>query len=231
MLKTFDTLDAIPEAQRASAIERKDGKFLLEEVDPNAISTVAQTTIDKLRKEKKEEKERADAAQTALDEAKAAADAAGKGVTREALDEINKNAENKFKPVVDENATLKAENRKLKLTDRVRALALDAGIMPGWRIDKAMKDLADRIELSEDGDGFVIKDAKGKVTAETVDAFLKTTYKTEAPGFYAGPGGSGSGAEGSVDSGGTSDYDPKAEGKKMADAQKRTTEERALARK
>src|SRR4051812_9902119 len=33
-LKFYDTRDAVPEAQREAAIETKDGKFAVEEVDP-----------------------------------------------------------------------------------------------------------------------------------------------------------------------------------------------------
>lgn len=221
-LKLYDSKDAVPADQREKALETKDGKWAAEEIDPNAVSAAAQATIDKVRKEKKEEKERADAEKVRADALEAAAAAAASGVTREQLDKINADAEKKFKPVVDENAQLKGKLRKVLLGDRLEARLLKAGVMPD-RVAKAVKDLDGRVDLTDDGEDFVVNDAKGKVTSETLDDFLSKTYKTEAPFFYAGTGGSGSGADGSSGGGGGGGgYDPVAAGKALATEQKKS---------
>jgi hypothetical protein len=225
-LKTYETRDEIPDAQRESAIERKDGKWIVEEaVDTTKLSTA----LDKERQRAKDEKAAREAVERERDELKAAKEATEKGVTREALDKINADAEKKFAPIVEENAALKAKLRKATLTDRLEARALKAGIMPD-RVQKAIKDLDGRVDLTEDGEDFVVKDAKGNVTAEPLDEFLAKTYKAEAPFFYSGPGGSGSGAQGS-DGGNGSGYDPAAAGKKAGERQKQVNADASLALK
>lgn len=221
-MKLYDTREAVPDAQRAAAIETKEGKFAVAEED-EALGEKGKEAVRKEREARKAEKERADALERERDELKRAAEAAEKGVTREALDKINAEAEKKFKPVVDENAQLKAQLRKVMLTDRLEARLLKAGAKPD-RVKKALKDLEGRVELTDDGEDFVVKDENGNVTSETLDAFLTTTYKKEAPFFYAGVNSSGSGAEESTGGSG-SDYDPVKAGKEAAAAQKREREQ------
>lgn len=226
-MKLYDTKEAVPEADRAAAIETKDGKFAVAEED-DGLGEKGKRAVRKEREARDAEKARADAAERERDELKRAADAAEKGVTREALDKINKDAETKFKPIVDENATLKAELRKVRLEDRLEALFLKSGGKAD-RWPKAKKDLlSGRIDLTEDGKDFVVKDENGNVTSETIDSFLGVTYKKEAGFFYVGVNSSGSGAEESAGGGG-SDFDPVKAGKAAAAQQKQSTADAGLA--
>jgi hypothetical protein len=220
------TREAVPEKQREAAIETKDGKFAVAD-EGEELGEAGKAALEKERKAKKEQKDRADALERERDELKQAAEAAAKGITREKLDEINAAAEKKFKPIVDENAELKAKLRKVQLTDRLEARFLKAGGKKE-RWAKAKKDLETRVDLTDDGEDFIVKDENGKVTSETLDDFLSTTYKKEAPFFYQGVNSSGSGAEASEGAGG-SGYDPVKAGKAAAEAQKKANEQNALA--
>lgn len=228
-IKLYDTKDAVPEAQRATAIETKDGKFAVEEVDPG-LGDAGKKAIDAMKAERDAAEKARKAAEKERDDLKLKADAAAKGITEAELQKIREEEAKKIKPIEEERDRIKAENRKLKRDDKIRAMALEKGIMPD-RIEKAMRDLDGRVDLTEDEKGFVVKDAKGNVTSETLDDFLTKTYKTEAPFFYAGSGGSGSGSEGSR-GGGTDDATvaaARAAGKAAADEQKKGREQNKLA--
>lgn len=220
---TYKTADEIPEAFR-SEYEQKGDEWVAKIPDVAG----ATSALEKERQRAKEEEKARKAAEKERDELKRAQDAAKQGITEEQLQKIRDDEAKARKPIEDERDALKKENRKLKLDDKARALALKAGVMPD-RLDKAMRDLADRLDLAEGGDTIVVKDTKGNVTAETVEDFLTKTYKAEAPFFYAGTGASGSGAEGSSGAGGAGGYDPVAAGKAAAAAQKTSREQNALA--
>jgi Rad3-related DNA helicase len=224
-IKTFDSLDAIPEAQRSAAIETKAGKFILEEpVDTKTL----ESTLDKERQKAKDAETARKAAEKERDELKQAREAAEKGISAEELQKIKDAEAAARKPIEEERDKLKAENRRLKLTDRARQLGLDKGIMKE-RIAAAMKILDGRLDLADDGETIVVKDAAGKVTTESVTDFFEKTFKTEAPFVYQADTGSGSGA--GQGGGAASGYDPVAEGKRMAAAEKRTADEKSLALK
>ena len=227
-LPVFDKQADVPEAFR-SEYEERDGKW-----HPKADNSTAEELAAEKRKraalldEKKEEKRLREAAEAERDALKRAKDAADKGITEEQLQKIKDDEAKARKPIEDENATLKAENRKLKLTDRVKVMALAAGVMPD-RIEKAMKDLEGRVDLAQGGDTIVVKNTKGEVTTESIEDFLGKTYKAEASFFYGGTGSSGSGAEGSNGGSGSGSYDPVAAGKAAAAEQKAGREQNALA--
>lgn len=222
-LPVFDTQDAVPEAFRPE-YEEREGKWHPKVPDVTKLNSALESErtarAEAEKAQKKAEKEAA--------ELKRSAEARSKGITEEELQKIRDAEAAARKPIEDELASTKAENRKLKLTDRVKAKALESGVMPD-RIEKAMRDLNSRVDLTEDGNSIVVKDASGKVTAETIDDFLSKTYKTEAPFFYAGSGSSGSGSEGSQGGAGQGSYDPVAAGKKAAEEQKKTAGEKSLA--
>lgn len=228
MLKTYDTQDAIPEALRSKALELKDGKFAVDEPEDPSLGDAGKRALDAMKEERRKERVRAEAAEKERDELKAAAEAAAKGISKEALEEIRQKEAAARKPLEDENATLKAKLRQTLRTDRLEAKLLKAGVMPD-RVKKALKDLDDRVDLTEEGDDFVVKDANGKVTAETIDDFLSKTYKAESPFFYSGSGASGSGAEGSDFAADASGYNPVAAGKQAAAEQKKSATENQLA--
>lgn len=228
-LKTVDTKEAVPETLRDKAIETADKKWIYEEVDPNAISPAAQTALDKERQKAKDAEAARKAAEKERDELKQKQEAAEKGISAEELQKIKDAEALARRPIEEERDRLKAENKKLKLTDRVRQLGLDKGVMKD-RINAGMKIYGDRFDLADDGETIIVKDADGKVTTQSAADFWEKTAKTESAYLFEGPGGSGSGAGQGGEGGGTG-YDPVAEGKKMAAAQQRTTADRALARK
>jgi hypothetical protein len=189
-LKLYATHDEVPEANRANAIELKDGRWAVDEIDPNAVSPAAQEALEKERKAARDaEKARKDL-EKQLADLKRAQDAAAHGITEEQLQQLRKEDAERRKPLEDEAAALRAENRRLKLTDRVKAAALAAGILND-RIDDAMLALDRRTDLVEGGDSIVVKDASGKVTSEPLADFLKTTFRKEKPWLYSGTGTSG----------------------------------------
>jgi hypothetical protein len=191
-LPVFDTLDAIPEPFRPEYEEGADQKWYPKAENELAVERKKKA---KLLDEKKDAERTKAEVEKERDALKQAADAKEKGISEAELEKIRENEKRARKPIEDELAAIKAENRKLKLTDRVQSLALKAGVMPD-RIEDAMLALASRTDLT-DGDGIVVKDKAGNVTTEKVEDFLAKTFKTEKPWLYAGTGSSGSGAAGS----------------------------------
>lgn len=227
-IKLYDSKDAVPADQREKAYETKEGKWVAEEVDPNFVSSAAQETIRKEREARAEQERLRKEAETKLAAAEREKAAGEKGVTKEQLDKLREEDAAARKPLEERLSKLETENKQLLRDRDVRTVALKAGVME-TRIDKAMKDTSDRIELTADGKGYVVKNAKGEPTTESVEDFFAKTYKEEAPFFYAGSGGSGSGADGGSGGGGGSAYDPAAAGKKAAEAQKAAREKNELA--
>jgi hypothetical protein len=144
-------------------------------------------------------KEARKAAEKERDDLKRAADAKAKGISEEELQKIRDAEAAARKPIEDERDRLIAENRKLKLDDKVRALYLKHDGMSD-RVDDAMDQLLKRAELG-DADGIVFKDEKGQVTADDAETFFKK-FRAAKPWLFKGSGASGSGAEGSNGSGG-----------------------------
>ncbi len=197
-LPVYETLDAVPQDQREDYAEQ-DGKWRPKlELDLAAEKRKRAELLN----EKKEEKRLRDAAEAKLAEAERTAEARARGISEDELKKIADAEQAARKPIEDERDSLRAENRKLKLTDRVQLLALNHGVMPD-RIEDAMLALERRTDLG-DADGIVVKDKAGNPTTETIDAFLEKTFKTEKPWLYTGTGASGSGATGSSGSGGGS---------------------------
>jgi hypothetical protein len=205
-LKLYDTRELVPEALRATAIETKDSKFAVEEVDPT-LGEAGKRALEA-------ERERADTAEKARKAAeKKAADlerekeARAKGISEEELTKIREAEALARKPIEAERDAALVENRKLKLTDRVQALALKHGVMAD-RLDDAMLVIEKRTDLGDAG-GIVYKDKDGKVTADDAPTFF-TKLKAEKGWFFAGSGASGSSATGSHGSGGDATPDEKA---------------------
>lgn len=192
-IKTYDSQEAVPEAHRASAIETKDGKFIVDEPDPT-LGEKGERALEAAKAAQREEEKRRKAAEKERDDLKRAAEAREKGISEEALAEIRRKEEAARKPIEDERDQLAAENRKLKLTDRVQALFLKYEGMPD-RVEDAMDQLAKRTDLGDAG-GIVYKDKAGTITADSEEAFFKK-FKTEKPWLFKGTGASGSGASGS----------------------------------
>lgn len=189
-LKFFAKKEDVPSDKADKAIELADKRWALDEPEENL-----QTALDKERDNATRSEKARKKAQDEVDRLSREAAARGTGATEEQLTKIRNDLELSYKPIKEENETLKAANRKLSLTDRVKAYALKHGIMPD-RIDDGMLLLEKRTDLGDAG-GIIVNDKDGKATAETIDDFLSKTFKAEKPWLYKGSGSSGSGAEGS----------------------------------
>jgi hypothetical protein len=191
-IKTFDSKDQVPDAQRDAAIEI-GGKWIVEEIDPKAISPAAQTALTKIREEKEESEKKRQAAEVELAQLKAEREARQRGATEEEINKRRAEIDAALKPLQEQIVEKDRKLRQVLHIDRVRSLALAAGIMPD-RINKAMKELKDRTDLTEDGKGLVVKDEDGNVLATRIEDFLARDFKAEAPYYYIGSNTSGSGS-------------------------------------
>lgn len=197
-LPVFKTEAEVPDSMKPFYAAKEDGTW---HVKPEEVPdvTALQTSLNSERTLREtEEKARKDAEKKLVDLRKKQ-EAKDKGVPEEELERIRKEEEAGRKPLIDENAVLKTENRKLKLSDRVLKLFLEAGGMPE-RQEDAMMHLERRTDLG-DKDGIVVKDKAGNVTAEKIEDFLTKTFKTEKPWLYTGSGAGGGGATGTTASG------------------------------
>jgi hypothetical protein len=189
-LPVYDTEDAVPQDQREDFAEH-EGKWR-HKVEIEAAGERKKRL--QLLTEKKDADEKRKDAEAKLAEAERVAAARAAGVSETELQKIRDAEAAARKPIEDENATLKADLRKLKLTDKVQALYLDPKIGGGMpdRIEDAMDQLAKRTDLG-DKDGIVFKDKDGSVTTDDAVTFFRK-FKLEKPWLFASAGGSGSGA-------------------------------------
>ncbi len=226
-LKTVATKEEVPEAQRSSAIETKEGKFVYEEAPDPALGDAGKEALRKEREKAKAEKERADALEKERDELALKAKAAEGKVSDTALASLRTEFEAKVKAEKDRADAAEKSARNVKKEKVFDAMAIKAGAIPE-RLPKMKKDILDRFELNEAGDDLILGDGKGGISTETAADFLSKTYKKESPFFYQGANGSGSGAEG--DAGGSkATFDPVKAGKEAAAAEKKENSGRELA--
>lgn len=205
-LPVFKTAEEVPEAFRSEYEQVGD------EWRPKATSNddldKTKTALEREREKARAEEKARKAAEKERDELRRAKEAEDNNVGAETLKRWQKERDDAEKAHEEEVSAWKKKFEKVSLTDRVRAMALEKGIMAD-RIKKAMKDLDGRIKLADDGETMQVYDEDGKLTNESAEDFLSKTYKKEAPMFYAGSNASGSGAEGSNGSGGGTLVSPK----------------------
>lgn len=189
-IKLYDSIEDVPEALRETAVETKDGHFAAEERDEIGI---LKTTLDKERARATELEKAQRTLEQERNQLKAERDARARGATEEEIAKRRKEIDDAIKPLQEQLAEKDARLRQVLHLDRVRAIALSAGILPD-RIDDAMLILERRTDLTDDGKGLVVKDKDGSVSATRVEDFLARDFKAEKPWLYAGTGTSGSGA-------------------------------------
>jgi predicted RNase H-like nuclease (RuvC/YqgF family) len=196
-MKIYDKLEDVPEPLRKTAIESKDGKFVAEERDEIGV---LQSTLEKERTRANELEKAQRTLEAERNQLKTEREARQRGATEEEIKRRRDEIDAALKPLQDQlaekdKAIAESSNRLRQVLhiDRVRSLALAAGIMPD-RIGKAMKELKDRTDLTEDGKGLVVKDDAGNVLATRIEDFLERDFKAEAPYYYSGTGTNGSGA-------------------------------------
>jgi hypothetical protein len=180
-LKTFETKDAVPEAQREGAIETKDGKFLvLEEPDNTALVSA----LDKERKDRKD---------LAAKVAKMELDAKAKdgGLTTEKLDEIKAQVRAEYEPKLKELEKAQGDIRTLKLHDRVKGMLVSAEFIDA---EAAYKIVGEDFDLTDDGQP-IVKGQPAKDLKKHIDE-IAAKYPFLVKGSQASGGGSGGSRKG-----------------------------------
>lgn len=189
----YDTHEDIPEAFRGEYEERDENG--VKKWHPKLPDvTGAQTALQRERERAEKEEQARKKAERDLVELRRQQAAKDGNISDEQLQKLRDEDAKARKPIEEENERLKAENRKLKLTDRVRTTALTKGVLPD-RIEDAMLLLESRTDLTSDGNDIVVKDKTGNITTEKLEVFLEKTFKQEKPWLYKGSGASGSGAD------------------------------------
>jgi dsDNA-specific endonuclease/ATPase MutS2 len=185
---TFDKKEDIPKGFEED-YEEREGKFHPKVPDVTNLNSAIEKERKKASDEEKERKrlERENA------ELKRKQTAAESGISEEKLEELRKADAEARKPLETKVEELSRELTKVKKTDRVQSLALKYGVLPD-RIEDVMLALEKRTGLTDDGDTITVLDKAGKLTTETVEDFLKVSFKKEKPWLYKGSGASGSGA-------------------------------------
>lgn len=119
----------------------------------------------------------------------------GSGVSSEDLEkwksDIRADLEEEYQEVEQTVEELRAENRRLKLDDRVKAMMGKAGVR-SERIDPLYRLTADHYDLTDDGEP-VVKVKPGKEPEKYIEEDLSKEY----PEFFNGSGSSGGGASAS----------------------------------
>jgi hypothetical protein len=183
-VETFDTQDAVPEDLRDSAIETKDGKFLvLREDDTSGLKSA----LEKERQARKEADRIAKDTAKRLHDLELEAKAKEGGLTSEKLAEIRKQVAAEFEPWKTKAEQVTAENRALRLNDRVKTMLDKVGFIDveaGWKL------AGDEFDLTDDGQP-IVKAEPGKSLEKHV-ADIAARY----PGLVRGSQASGSGAAG-----------------------------------
>jgi hypothetical protein len=172
-------------AEQKDVYELRDAQWHPKLVDVTRL----EGTLVKVRSEKAEAERKAREVADKLATLQREHDAKAKGVTDADLQKIRDDEAAARKPILDENATLKADLRKLTLTDRVQSDALLYKVMPD-RIKDAMLVFASLTALSDDRKVVYLDDA-GQVTALTAERF-HADQKLKRPWLYEGTIASGS---------------------------------------
>lgn len=194
-VQKFATLDEVPEAQRETAIETKDGTFVVFVEDDAAP---LKTALEEERAKREAAEKNATKAAAALRKAEAEAKAKASGLSDEQIAalraDLRREIESEYEPVkakATEADVLAAENRALLLDAKVKAAMAAKGVRAD-RIEALFKVAGDRFDLTAD------KTPTLKATpGVSIDAYIADALKAEFPEFYEGTKATGSGAPGS----------------------------------
>jgi hypothetical protein len=158
--KVFDSRDEVPEAQRQTAIETKDGKWAVAIVEDvaglkaNKAEIMAQLVATKAKLKELEDAAAATAATAA---------ARSKGLTDEEIAARRKEIDDAKAPLQSQLDAMAKQMRGLQLDSRIKTLLGEAGF-EAKRVDAAFRLIADRFELNESGSPIL----KDKPTADLV---------------------------------------------------------------
>lgn len=189
-LPIFDSMADVPDAFK-DGYEERDGKARPKVLSELELERAKRTT---LLDEKKESDRKAREAAAAAAEAQRKLDAKNANIPETELERLRAEdaakRQQELEPLKAENERLKGEVHSVKVTDRVRGLAVKHKVM-GDRLDDAMVFLMQRAQLG-DKDGIVWKDKAGAITTQTDEQFF-AEFKKERPWLFPYEGGSGSG--------------------------------------
>lgn len=193
-LKSFDSKDAIPEALRETAIESKDGKFVIAE-DPD-VSGI-QSALEKERKRAGDEEKARKELERRTSELEQQIKGSAAGLTeqqqKEFRDSVRKDLEKEFEPLKDKASKYDSLERRVLLDDPVKDTMLSKEVGVRGERQKALWTLIkDRFDLTADGKPMV-KDHPGV----SIDKYLGDVVKREYPEFFVGTQATGGGAGGS----------------------------------
>ncbi|MFN7610161.1 MAG: hypothetical protein ACK5QX_04380 [bacterium] len=204
MFKYFDTKDAVPDAQRESAVETKEGKWAV--VDNDAFHASKERILDEKKKlqAKYEELERSlggisseqiqkyrsDMARLEEEQARKAGD----------FDKLLEKRIGETKAEYEKRLA-EAEQYKTKYVDRevefaIRDAAAKAGVPPEDIPYVVDLHKGRRVRYDEKTGKAIVYDRDGDPTGLSVEKFYAESFKAEAPKFYASTSGSGGGSTG-----------------------------------
>lgn len=202
-LPIFDTQDAIPEAFRA-AYEEKDGKWHPKGAPASGTGPTPedierlQTTLQRVRDDVKAAEKRAKEAEDARAELDRLMKAKEAGITDEEAKkwreqvyvEVRAEVQKEMDALKGDLDRALGNNRSLQLDAKVKALALQNGVVPE-RIDDWWALCGPHFDLDENGVP-VVKDGKGK----TPEQYITQDLKKGKPYLYTGTQADGGGAGG-----------------------------------
>jgi len=224
-----DSLDGIEEPVRKFYAKGEDGKFVLDvDVESHPTTAGLRTTKDKERADRKKAETALKAYQDSGLSPEQITELVKKGKPKgehDATPDVDKLIEKRVKEAVDalqpdlkERDELKSENRKLKLTDKVRAAFIAAGGIEEdaedvLRITEAQFDLKDGkvVVIDEDGDP----------TSMDPKKWFETVYKVKKPKYFKGKDASGSGARSGDGGSGAGDLDKLSPTQRLTEARRR----------
>lgn len=215
------TQDAVPEAQRAGAIEVKDGRWAYEKPSalPSDLGATGQAAIDAMKQAVKDAKKEAADAKKRADDLETAQQARDKNIPAEALAAMKAAEEAARAPIIKRAEEAEARLQRLEMVRQVREAAAlpDVGMMTE-RLDDDMMDVLLKQLAPTDAGGVAVKDRAGNVTTVALKDHL-VSLKATKPFLFRGTGSSGGDSLPSNGDGHGSAYDPRAAGLAAAKAQ------------
>jgi hypothetical protein len=185
-LPTFEKRDDIPKGFE-DEYEEQDGKWV-----PVDRAAAAQKALAEEREARKAAEALAKKAAKEAAEAATKRDAAAKGMTEEELkklyDSIEANLREEYEPQIADADKIKAENRALKLDNKIKALFQNHGALQA-KIDDFWKLHGDEFDLTSD-DKPMVKSEPGKDVVKHVQGILNHR-KEWTQGTRATGGGTG----------------------------------------
>lgn len=184
-LPTFDAETDIPEPFR-ELYEEKDGKYAPKAFEFAEDVAGLKTTLADQKTKARKAAEKAAALEAKIAELSAEQEAAKAGLSGDKLAEIRKQAEDKFKPVVDELEAKKQELRTLRLDSAVKSMLAKADAVD---VEDAWKVLGSDFDLTDDGKPFLKADPSADI--EKHIAGLRASKGHLFKGTQASGGGAG----------------------------------------